>query len=130
MSLLTKKEIKQVKDHTTQEVEVPEWNGSVLVRSMTARERDEFEAEMLLQAEGKKPASVRARFVMICCVDESGNRIFNEADLPWLENKSFAPMQRIADVVRKISKLTVEDVEELEKNLEKDRAESSNSDSV
>lgn len=130
MPLLTKKDIKQKNDLVVEEVEVEEWGGSVRVRSMTAKERDEFESEMFHQAKGEKPINVRAHLVMTCCVDEKGNRLFTEADLSWLEKKNFAPMETIAEKARVLAKLTKKDVEKLEKNLEADQAESSNSDSA
>ena len=43
---LTRDQILAVSDIQTEEVHVPEWGGTVLVRGLTGAERDEFEAGM------------------------------------------------------------------------------------
>ena len=41
--MLTKDQILKSDDLPSEEVSVPEWGGSVMVRSMTGYERDQFE---------------------------------------------------------------------------------------
>ena len=46
-TLLTKDEILRADDLRLERVEVPEWGGEVVLRTMTGTERDAFEAELV-----------------------------------------------------------------------------------
>lgn len=113
---LTREQILQVEDLEREEVEVPEWGGSVIVRAMTAEERDAFEQSMI-ERKGKKVdvnlKNARARLVALTVVDEEGNRLFTDADIAALGRKSSAPITRISDVARRLSGLDEEEIEEM-----------------
>lgn len=111
-------------DLPTEEVEVPEWNGSVFVRSMRAVERDSLEVRVLADGE-RNMANIRATFCARCIVDEEGERLFSDKDIPLLGNKSAAALDRIFAVVQRLNGLTADDVEELAKNLPDDQDSSS-----
>ena len=70
---LSRDDILKAADNEPEEIDVPEWGGSVLVRGMTGRERDAFELSMLQPGRGGRrvvdPANVRAKLVARCCVD-------------------------------------------------------------
>jgi len=73
MALLSKHDIMTVDDLKVEEVSVPEWGGSVLVRTLTARERDEFESSTVDKKSGKPNLeNFRAKLVGLCLVDENG----------------------------------------------------------
>jgi len=117
MTLLTKDQILGADDREAQEVEVDEWGGSVLVSSMTACERDAFEASML-DSKGKgnvkRLQNFRSRFVAACIVDEDGNRLFSDKDIVALGRKSAGPISRLFEVCRELNGMTEEDIEEIE----------------
>ena len=46
---LSREDILKAEDLPTEEVPVPEWGGSVLVRGLTGRERDLFETSMMVR---------------------------------------------------------------------------------
>lgn len=119
MAFLTKAQILAVKDIETEKVAVPEWGGEVLVRGLTARERDQFE-DGVVKREGKKTTVVlrdaRAKLAALCMVDEDGQRLFSDAEVAQLTQKSAAALQRVFDAAQRLSGITAEDVEELEKN--------------
>ena len=50
--LLNKEQILNADDLTFEDVEVPEWGGTVRIRCLESTERDEFE-QSLLDAKGK-----------------------------------------------------------------------------
>src|SRR5258708_5682280 len=87
MALLSRDQILNADDRKTVEVEVPEWGGSVLLRSMTGRERDAFEAS-LQETRGNKTkqnvVNFRARLVALCIVNQQGELVFNSADIKML----------------------------------------------
>lgn len=100
-------------DLPRKEVEVPEWGGSVFVRTLTSAERDAYEAWCLKKNGGKLARSV---FIVWTCCDETGKPIFTTADLPSLNQVPSYVLERVFDAAMKINKITAEDVEALEKN--------------
>ena len=107
-------------DIRTEEVQVPEWSCSVLVRGFSGAERDIFESKIIEQ-HGKKQVlkldDVRARVVIMSVVDEDGKRVFKNSDLKAVSRKSAVALGRVFKVAQRLSGLTTADVEELTKNL-------------
>jgi hypothetical protein len=100
-------------------VSVPEWGGTVCVRTMTGAERDQFEAEMLrtrgTSAENKL-ANIRARLCVLTICDDNGARLFNDGDVVALGAKSAAALDRCFTVAQRLSKYSAGDVDDLAKN--------------
>jgi hypothetical protein len=120
MARLSKEAILAAEDTRTEEVEVPEWGGSVLVRGMTGRERDEFESSMLIQAAGQTARDLRntrAKLVAKCAVDSDGKRLFADSDVAALGEKSAAALVRVFEVAARLSGLDEEDVAARERDF-------------
>ncbi len=119
MSLLTKSAILAANDLKTEDVDVPEWGGSVRVRSFTGRERDAFESG-LVRGDGKDRkvdlTNMRARLVGLTVIDETGQRLFSDVEIDLLGAKSGAALDRVFAVAQKLNGLSSDDVEELAKN--------------
>lgn len=119
MALLTRDAILQAKDLPTEDVEVPEWGGTVRVRALTGAERDAFE-QSIIEQRGKSTKmnlqNMRAKLVALTVVDEEGNRIFSDEDAKLLGQKSASALNRIFEVAQRLSGLTPADVDELTKN--------------
>lgn len=117
--LLCRESILASKDIKTQEVEVPEWNGNVLVKSLSGSERDAYEAS-IIDIKGKdvqmNRKNVRAKLLVQCIVDKDLNPIFSAADVEILGKKSAAALDRVFTVAQKLSGISNNDLEELEKN--------------
>ena len=115
---LTREQILGAVDLKTEIVDVPEWGGSVIIRTMTAGERDLFERDMLAARKSGAvlPANIRASVVARCLVDESGHRLFTDEDITDLAEKSAAAMDRVFAAAQKLNALSDEDVDELSKN--------------
>jgi hypothetical protein len=130
MALLSKHDIMTVDDLKVEEVSVPEWGGSVLVRTLTARERDEFESSTVDKKSGKPNLeNFRAKLVGLCLVDENGKRLFeSRADIAMLGNKSVAALQRVFNKAQELNGFSEEDVEELTEDFDEDPDEQSTSD--
>jgi hypothetical protein len=115
--ILTRDEILAVEDLPTEEVFVPEWKGSVVVRTLTGRERDELEASMFQDdAAQANMENVRARLVSLTAVDRDGKRLFTFADAKALGEKSSRALDRVFGVAQRLSGLRREDIKELAKN--------------
>ena len=129
MTYLSRDTILQREDIVTEDVDVPEWGGTVRVRGMSGVERDKFESGLIQQpaANGRrrKPQeqqqtnmdNVRAKLCAWCCVDEQGGRLFAESDVQALGGKSAAALARIFDVATRLSGITDEDVDEMAQEM-------------
>jgi hypothetical protein len=121
MALLTKEQILRVKDIETRTVNVPEWGGDVLVRSLSATERDYFESKLVDQSGGKVRANlqnIKARLASMAIADEDGNRVFTEQEIAILGTKSAAALNRISEAITDMSGISKKDMDELAGNSE------------
>lgn len=118
-TFLTRDQIFAAPDVETEEVHVPQWGGSVLVKAITARERDQFEMS-ILTGKGKNmdvvKENMRAKLVVIAVVDPDGKRIFSETDVKKLGEKSAAAIDLIYGVASRLAGLSGEDQDALAKN--------------
>lgn len=114
--LLDKASIFGKSDIETRTVPVPEWGGDVQVRGLTGFERDAFESTILDQR-GKKAKvdlrNARARLVSMTVVNDKGELLFSDDDIPMLGTKSASALDRIYDVAAALSGLSDEDLDEL-----------------
>ncbi len=132
MALLTKEEIFAVDDFpAAKTVPVPEWGGEVLIRAMSAGERDLYEQNLVAgrlgDGDNTVVSNVRARLLAFVIVDEDGERLFDEADIETLGKKSVVAVDRVFAAAQKMNSLTHADVKALEKNLESGQTGSSSS---
>lgn len=108
MALLSRDQILDAADLKTEEVQVPEWGGSVLVRGLNGTERDAYE-NGLIRMEGQSAKSnllnMRAKLVALCLVDEKGGRLFADTDIRALGRKSAAALERVYEVAARLSGL-------------------------
>ena len=117
---LTKDQILEANDLKTQSVEVPEWGGSVLVRTMSGTDRDAFEASMItLSPDGtRKPnmTHMRAKLVALTVVDDAANRLFDASDVDRLALKSASALERVFEAAQRINGLGVDAQDDIAKN--------------
>lgn len=117
MGLLNKDSILAADDLKTEDVDVPEWGGSVRLRMLTGGERDKFEADSMKTNKKGNPemnlVNMRARLVALCAVDEGGKRMFGDSEVTKLGAKAATAINRLFDAARKLNGMTEEDVEEL-----------------
>lgn len=110
--MLTRDQILSVKDRPIEEIEVPEWGGSVGIRTISGAERDRWEATFT-----KDPgANGRASLAALCIVGDDGERLFSAEDLAALGAKSGIALDRIFDECLRINKLRKADAEAAAKN--------------
>jgi len=126
--VLTRDAILGANDLEKEIVEVPEWGGSVMVRSMNAKQRDSLEIRMM--KDHHDIDGLRALMAIWCVVDGNGKNLFTMEDFDALCEKSAVALDRVFPVAQRLSKLTKEDVAELVKNLDAAQSGDSSSDSV
>ena len=121
-TFLTRDEILGMQDLEIHELEIPEWgNRVVLVRGMTGRERDKYEDSLYKQKGKDRKLNVfnaRAKLVALCVVDDKGNRLFSDADVAALGDKSSKALDRIFAFAMDLSGIGQEDMDDLTKNSE------------
>jgi len=107
---LSRDDILKADDSQPEEIDlsdIPGYNGTVLVRGMTGRERDAFEVSMMQPGRGGRrelnTSNVRARLVSRCVIDDDGNRLFTDADIADLGEKNAAAVDRIYEAAARLS---------------------------
>ncbi len=100
-------------DTPSEVVSVPEWDVEVLVRGFSLGAKDDFMAS-IIDPETRKP-NVKAFNVGILVGTaydpKSGAKLFTEADIPLLKQRSAAAVQRLVDAGTRLSGLTDDAVE-------------------
>lgn len=104
--------IRAAQDIESEIIPVPQWKDEagepvrLEVRSMSGLAR----ARLLKQASGKDGTmnfeKLYPSILIACCYDpESGERIFDEDDAGWLNDKSAGPVERLAQAGMRLSGL-------------------------
>jgi hypothetical protein len=124
--MLDRQAILGCEDFEVRELEIPEWGGSLFIRTMRGIDRDSWEWEQgQAIREGRTPENIRATLAVRCICDKDGVLLFTKSDAPALGNKSGAVLDRIWSAARSLNHISDEDVEELEKNSETPQADAS-----
>ncbi len=128
-------------------VPTPEWpdvDGQIYARRLSGDELDIWETFLAHQVDPKEIDSdtrfmklgtkqLRAQFVILGACDEDGDTIFGQGDLIPLGMKSSGPLERIRDVIRRLSGMDSvkkgDDEDETEKNLPEAPGSDSSTDS-
>ena len=97
-------------------VEMPEWGGNVKVSEMSGAMRDDWERSLRDRDSSGKFISPRARLVMFTVVDDQGDRLFQDGDIPAIGKLSSEALERICLVAMKLNGLGNGDVEAAKKN--------------
>lgn len=121
---LTREQILSAGDIRTETVQVSEWGGPVIVRGLTAKERDAFEETWFEtidrgaagESSVRRMENLRARLLVRCLVDEQGKLLFGESDADALGGKSAKAVHRLFTVARRLSGMSTADVDTLTKN--------------
>lgn len=119
--------ILNAKDIHQEVVEVPEWNMSVKIQTLTGTQRDEVESMMLEKSfsdpddptgnrRKMNPRGMRALVVSLSCINSKGGLLFSKADVEALERKSGSAINRIFVRCQKLSGLGDNAVENAAKN--------------
>ena len=124
MTLLNFDDIVDSQDKEYQDVDVPEWGGTVRIATMSGEDRDRWELSMMQADDSSErgfklnfDAYSRVRLVAMCLVDDNFNRIFvTKEQIERLSQKSGKVMDLLYDVAQRVNGITDEDIDDLEKN--------------
>ena len=112
MSCLTASQILAADDTKTEAIDVPEWGGTVYVKTLRGTDRDSFEES--LSKEKDKP--FRSRFLVMTLCDEKGKLLFTADQVASLGEKSSLVLNRVFDKAWEINYLSPKAVDELGKD--------------
>lgn len=116
MAFLTAEQIYAVDDTQYDEVECPEWGGTVRLRSIRGTQRDAYEASVITTNGTDRKMNLRnarAKLIVLCAVDEAGRLLFSADDVNRLGSKNAAPIDRLFDACRRLAGMTEADVDRL-----------------
>jgi len=109
--LLTKESILKSSDLKTADVDVPEWGGTVRVRTMTGADRQAFYKQTT--SKDGTPKNMLEFLIVATVVDDKGEQLFTVADVSALAAKSSLALQRVWDKAAEINGLTQKSVEDI-----------------
>lgn len=126
---LNKEQILSKKDLPLKEVEIPEWGGSVFVKTMNGQERDSFELSVIDEKHKGKMnlENIRAKLCAVCLCDENGERLFSDKEVFALSKKSASALSKIFQVAQELNGLSPESVEQIKEDFLPDQVEGSTS---
>jgi hypothetical protein len=124
---LTAEDILSASDIHVEELPVPEWGGTLYVKTLTGEERDKIEAEILVIGADGRPKQAKLNnlrslvaFYGIC--DEKGNRLFTKAEeIAKLAKKSASALDRVVARIQELSAMSPADIENLIDDLKNDQ---------
>jgi len=128
LGYLSRDAILAAEDRTYEDVDCPEWGGTVRLRSITGAQRDAYE-QGIVQQRGNSRAlnlrNARAKLIVLCAVDDTGKPLFTEADVNALGRKNAKPLDRLFDACRRLAGLSDDDVERLTEDFDETQGDDS-----
>lgn len=110
---LTIEQILAANDSGVRKVSCPEWGGDVYVRTLSADERDAFEASV------QDTGIVRATLVAVALCSEDGTPLGpSPVQVEALGRKASGPIDRIVEATMELNTMRPQDMAKLEGNSE------------
>lgn len=94
------------RDRKPHRYEVPEWGGEVYIRVLSA------EDQMHLADNEGDPARTPIRVLLYALVDDTGERLFTDADFDELAGEDFPVVMRVFSEVAKLNGLSTKELDE------------------
>ena len=114
--MVSKQDIFSISDIKTRDVEVPEWNTTLKVASLSGKDRSALKELSDKLVKQGKDTEVLTWSVIFCAVDDNGKRIFDFADFDKLHEKSAMAIDRISKAALIVNGFAQESIDEAKKN--------------
>jgi len=115
--LLDKSAIFNADDSKTEDIEIPEWGGTVRVKAMTYAQRTKYLNSITKDENGEvNDNNIMAKLVIASVIDENGNYMFSNGDMNQLTKKNSSIIDRIGLVATNLAGLKQEKEEDAVKN--------------
>lgn len=113
MQCMSKDDIFKSSDIATKIVDMrPHWSGCVKIKAMSIKDQIDF--QRMIKADGSDDVLIY-QTIIHSCVDDDGNRLFDEADIPLLASKSYKAIHMLFEKCMEINTLDV-NLEQAAKN--------------
>jgi len=112
--LLSKNDILKARDFKLREVKVPQWGGSVMIKTLSSKDKGAFEQKTT--TENLDLSKIMAEYASLIICDEDGNRLFSREDIDELSEKSASALELVFNEGRDLNNFTEEDLEALAGN--------------
>ena len=99
MGLLSRNILSSVDDFQYATVPCPEWDCEARVRGLSAADQ----AYITRLVNEKKTEEIAVNVVIRGCVDENGERVFDNSDRDLLKSRSYAVIDRLAKKILELS---------------------------
>ena len=109
---LSKASVLSAEDFKYALVPCPEWGGDMRVRGLTAAEQ----ALISKKVNAKQTDDLAIILVIMGCVDDNGERLFENSDKDALKTKAYAVLDRLSKKILELSGNGTDSIEETEKN--------------
>ncbi|MBD9731183.1 hypothetical protein IGX29_04995 [Streptomyces sp. H28] len=132
MALLSKEQITTADDRQWEDVDVPEWGGTVRLLGMSGTERNAYQSSLVVigpngSVQRMNMADQLAKLVGKCLVGEDFERLFTDKEIKALGAKNGAVLERLGKTCQRLSGLRKEDMEEAEGKSEPTPSDASTS---
>ncbi|MFJ9662863.1 hypothetical protein ACIRPR_33550 [Streptomyces griseoflavus] len=119
MALLSKDQITKADDRLWEDVDVPEWGGTVRLLGMSGTERNAYQSSLVVlgpngSVQRMNMADQLAKLVAKCLVDENFERLFTDKEVRALGAKNGAVLERLGETCQRLSGLRKKDMEAAE----------------
>ena len=113
---LDKEKIRHIHDFKINHIFIEEWNDEISVKSMSAKDRIDFET--LQKNSDLSEIDILVSFLIYTCCDHNGNKLFDNSDedKALLKDKSMDALVRVFKSALELNSLTKNDIEEQAKN--------------
>lgn len=122
--MLNKEQILECSDIKSELVKIPEWSGEVTVKGLTLAEKDVWTDSIMQDGEANVEGAT-AKLCIMCMRDDKGEMLFSLDDVPAIQAKSAAALDRVFQVAQRLSGIGQEDIEETVKNSGKTQTKDS-----
>jgi hypothetical protein len=116
MAFLSAAQILGADDRSYEDVDVPEWGGTVRVVGMSGSDRNAYQASLVVIGSNGNVQRLNmtdqlAKLLARCLHDDEFNRLFSDKEIKALGAKNGAVLERLSGIAQRLSGLRKEDVE-------------------
>lgn len=119
MALTRQKIMEYTPTLKTVRVMVEAWGDEVILRELTAAQRDHLE-QLMVSTKGKAvkadATNYRAKMVLVSAVDEAGNLLFRDDDLEFLGGCPAEVLTPLVEAIMELNGMSNQDLEAITKN--------------
>lgn len=116
---MKREQLEAIADTTIEDLEIPEWNCTVKIRSLSTREQLTLadEAEKAKDKNLVEKAEItQLKAIILGVLDDDGQPLFTEDHYDWLLSRPPKILKRLSDAISRVSGLGEEAQNELAKN--------------